>query len=122
MLKLSKKHLLALLVMWFMAIWTISSIPGNSLPELDSFNLDKVSHISVYFVLSFLLWTNYYKGNLSKLKKPELFLGLCVLASLDEAHQTFIPNRSVSLLDLSANLTGIYLGYLILKKKIKSND
>lgn len=100
---------------WLCLIWFISSLPGDSLPQTDAFNIDKLAHVSMYLILSLLVFANFRHGFNQKASKYSLLLGLIVLASFDEAHQLFITNRAVSALDLSANLFGIFLGYFILK-------
>ena len=118
---MNKRLLKILLILWLGIIWFVSSLPGDSLPKLETINIDKFAHVFVYFVLSILMLVNYRKGNFGNMSIREVFLAAVILASLDESHQVFIINRSVSVFDLLANLAGIFTGYIvsISKSKIK---
>jgi VanZ family protein len=104
---------------WLLLIWIVSSLPAEKLPNIDALNLDKLAHISVYFIFSVLLFVNYKHNKTSKISKYQLLLIAIVLAALDEAHQELVVNRTVSLYDLSANITGVLLGYLVVMRKNK---
>ena len=98
---------------WLAIIWTLSSLPAESIPKLDTFNLDKMAHIIVYFILSILVFRNYKLGFFGKLTRQQVMLIAFIMAALDEAHQIFCINRFVSLYDLAANLAGLTLGYFV---------
>jgi VanZ family protein len=98
---------------WLCLIWVVSSLPADVLPVIDALNVDKVEHVSVYFVLALLTAINYEKGFFIRLTRQDVFMALVLLACLDEAHQYFCINRVVSVLDLSANITGVSAGYFI---------
>jgi len=110
------------LFFWICIIWFISSLPGDSLPKFDSFNVDKLAHTAMYLVFSILLFVNYNNGLFKKLCRYDVLLLIVMLASFDEAHQVFIKFRAVSVLDLSANLFGVVLGYFLIKSFDNYND
>jgi VanZ family protein len=103
-------------------IWFVSSLPGDSLPKFDTFGFDKLAHIVMYLFLSILLFVNYNLGLFKKLSRHDLLIFIIMLAALEESHQVFIQFRAVSVLDLSANLFGIFLGYFLIKSFDKKND
>jgi VanZ family protein len=98
---------------WLAVIWTLSSLPADSIPKLDTFNLDKMAHVIVYFVFSMLIFRNYKMGFFGKLTRQQVMFIAFFLAALDEAHQVLCINRFVSLYDLAANLAGLTLGYFV---------
>lgn len=113
--KIKPKYLKTLLLIWALLIMTLSSLPADKLPILDGINIDKLLHLTVYFVLGRLMFLNQRNGTLGSFSKHQLLLAAVLFASLDEAQQAFIPNRSVSVYDLSANTAGLIISYFISK-------
>ncbi|MCB5247703.1 MAG: VanZ family protein [Candidatus Cloacimonetes bacterium] len=98
-------------VLWFALIWVVSSLPGRQLPSPQVFSLDKLGHIGVYLVLGLL--TNR-AARLLGFRWKQLwwvYLLLLVTAGLDELHQLYIPQRSVSVWDFAANALGLGLAF-----------
>jgi VanZ family protein len=112
-----KELLNYLLLLWVVIILVVSSLPADRLPALDGFNLDKLLHITVYFILGYLILQNYQAGFFSTASVHSILLAAVVFACLDEAHQSFITNRSVSVYDLSANLAGLFISYFLFRKR-----
>ena len=103
---------LSLSLVWLILIWTLSSLPSHDLPGLKIISIDKVAHLGIYLILGILV-----NGVLTSIKagKPTISLVYAILllnAALDEAHQHFIPGRSVSVYDLIANSLGLLVAYL----------
>jgi len=117
-----KYILRAMLFGWIALIWVVSSLPGDTLPQIDAMNFDKFAHITIYLILSILLFVNYNNGLFRKLTRHEVLALIVMLAAFEEAHQVFIRFRSVSALDLSANLFGIFVGYFLVKSFDKKYD
>jgi hypothetical protein len=71
--------------------------------------LDMIIHGGYYFVITLLLFIIFCKG------RNKFFFWLAVLLSsyLFEALQSFVPGRSVSLIDITSNFLGISLATLI---------
>jgi VanZ family protein len=101
---------------WVALIWVLSSLPAESLPKMDTLNLDKAAHIFVYLVLSIIVMLNYRRGTFGRFSREEVIMFVFVMAALDESHQLLIVNRNVSLYDLAANMTGVTLGYFLTKR------
>jgi len=104
------------LIAWLILIWTLSSLPAEKLPSIESFNIDKLAHIFVYLILSLLIFINFKLGFFKGLTKHKVLMYSIILASLDESHQILIANRDVSVLDLAANITGLIIGFFIVKE------
>ena len=69
------------------------------------------NHLASYLYISILGFYVYLKHkNFNLLISFLIFLAISL-----ESLQFLIPNRSFEILDLSANITGIILGYLIIK-------
>ena len=74
---------------------------------------DKIAHVGAYAVLgAALAWGRWSGGS----RLPHLaFRGLGILYGLsDEWHQSFVPGRTPSFADLTADAIGITLGYTAL--------
>lgn len=106
-----KKYFLPIL--WMIIIFTVSSIPGNTLPEYPFFGFDKLAHILEYSILGFL-WARVLKRKIILI----ILIGT-VFGILDEIHQLFVPFRVFSVIDMLCDSTGVILGatcQLLLKK------
>lgn len=121
-IKLNKTFLKYAMFTWLGMIWFGTSLPGKSLPKLDTFNLDKFIHVGVYLVLAILIFKNYNIGLFHKLSRQHILLIAIALAALDESHQVFISNRYVSLYDLAANIAGLTVGYFLIKPEKECYD
>ncbi len=113
MTKLNRHVASVLMYIWLSSIWLISTLPSKSLPKLDILKFDKLSHLTVYLVLSILAFINHRHGFFGRMRRWDVLFLFCTTAALEEAHQVFVSNRSVSVLDLAANLIGIFMGYFI---------
>lgn len=110
---------LSLSLVWLILIWTLSSLPSHDLPGLKIISIDKVAHLGIYLILGILV-----DGVLTSIKagKPTISLVYAILllnAALDEAHQQYIPGRSVSIYDLMANSLGLCLALMWMLRRVK---
>jgi VanZ family protein len=71
--------------------------------------LDMIFHGGYYFVITILLYIFFCKG------RYKLLFWLAVLLSsyLFEALQSFVPGRTVSILDMTSNFLGVSLATLL---------
>ena len=93
-------------VAWALLIFSLSSVPhlGTDLGVWDTI-LRKLAHTFEYAVLGALL--------ARALRRPGLAFVLAVLyAASDELHQTFVPGRHGSPVDVVIDSVGIALGIL----------
>lgn len=133
---------LLLIVIWLLVIFLFSNQDGSTSTSLTNGILEKylffvdsdiffmiirkMAHITEYFILGILVlnFINEFKVD----KKIIISILICfILASFDEFHQLFIPDRTGRLLDVFIDMIGASLGILILsliknhKKQIKCN-
>lgn len=71
--------------------------------------LDMVFHGGYYFVITLLLYIVFCKGRYKGL----FWIAVLLSSYLFEIGQSFVPGRSVSLLDMTSNFLGISLATLI---------
>jgi glycopeptide antibiotics resistance protein len=100
--------------------------PGDSLPKAPLIpNLDKVVHLGLFAVLTFL-WSRVVNPDPNKkIKKSKFFTNYLVFgiifAVFIEYLQHYVPNRSFDLDDIVANVIGGILGiicfYILHKRK-----
>lgn len=112
-------------ILWALIIFISSSIPSLTLPEFKAFSSDKVAHFLVYIVLCVLLYRALaFQTRFPMLAKWSLlscFIFAVAYGALDEFHQSFVPNRDASTLDLAADTVGAFLfvAYKLLKSRTK---
>lgn len=102
-----------------LAIFIASSFPGYEVPNMPIMLGDKIVHFAVYFVLGLSIlislvvdknhWTN------AKIIMMSIILGAIYGAS-DEFHQSFVPGRSVELLDWLADCLGVAFSSLFINQ------
>ncbi|MDD2889261.1 MAG: VanZ family protein [bacterium] len=119
---------------WAALMLIVSSIPNFKVPGVDKiFGIDKLAHLSEYFILAFLVFsgeTGYQSlihrrwkelGILRSSNKYSVPIKLCIIlcfAAIDELHQHFIPGRTVEWADFAANSIGCICGLVILPKTL----
>lgn len=120
---------LLLIIIWLLVIFLFSNQDGSTSTSLTNGILEKylffvdsdiffmiirkMAHITEYFILGILVlnFINEFKVD----KKLIISILICfILASFDEFHQLFIPDRTGCLLDVFIDMIGASLGILIL--------
>ena len=71
--------------------------------------LDMIFHGGYYFVITILLYIFFCKGRYQFL----FWLAVLLSSYLFEALQSFVPGRTVSLLDMTSNFLGVSLATLL---------
>jgi len=110
----------AILVM--IALFALSTLPGND-PFLNSVDIsDKIKHFVAYFVLgiTFCMWISNKKWLSRPFACGLLIIFLCTLfGASDEYHQAFVPGRSCDIYDLATDcaggITAVFAYFLIIK-------
>ncbi|PSL05093.1 VanZ family protein [Cecembia rubra] len=115
-------------LLWLLFVTIAILTPGNNLPKVPLFPFaDKLIHVGVFAVLSFL-WARV--GTLEsgrKIKWKNLLTNLLVFSVFFpifiEYLQMYVPNRSFELEDILANLFGGLIGFsgFIILHKAKSS-
>ncbi len=110
---------------WFIAliymglIFIVSSIPGDTLPEIEIFGVDKFVHSVEYGLLSWIL------GKALRTSANKVFVNHAVVFSVmltilygisDEIHQIFVPLRLPDVYDVVADGIGSILAQGIFLK------
>lgn len=120
---------LLFIIIWLLVIFLFSNQDGSTSTSLTNGILEKylffvdsdiffmiirkMAHITEYFILGILVlnFINEFKID----KKIVVSSLICfILASFDEFHQLFIPDRTGRLLDVFIDMIGASLGILIL--------
>jgi hypothetical protein len=92
-------------------IFYLSSLPGKDIPFLFPYQ-DVIAHIVEYTFFALLInrALKTYNPSMIKIRRFWLvFLMAIAYAVSDEFHQSFVPNRFPSLLDVTYDGLGIFL-------------
>lgn len=104
----------ALLFLWMTTIFVLSA--QSSLPTQDLFaGQDKLAHFLAYGLLGVLLSRSLRPMKVETWQRIILITGLTTLYGIsDEYHQSFVPGRDVSALDVLADGVGGFLAAQVL--------
>jgi len=93
-----------------------SSLPGHSLLGNGSLSeqiVSNLAHIPAYALLTFL-WLKAFDRKENKdgflLVNALILIGLVIFAVSDEIHQSFVPGRTASFMDVGLDFVGIFCG------------
>ena len=92
----------------------LSEKTKNKIVEKSQPIIRKGAHVSIYtlvgiFIMSFI---STYKIHLKYKFLISILVGL-VYASSDEIHQSFIPGRTASIIDVGIDTAGVFLGIIL---------
>ena len=99
-----------LVIIFCLVITLGSSIPGNSIPELGIFRMDKLLHVLEYFIFGYLL-VNSVSDKTQYPVYLSFLLGIC-FALIDETYQLTVIGRSSSAFDVIADVIGLTLAII----------
>lgn len=111
-------------VLWTIIIGILMLTPGSYIPKVSTFldwlGPDKIIHLFLFGIYSFLLAEGFYKLRKSLVLKRNAmlfsFLTGMIFATFTEMMQVYIiPGRNGNMYDLLANAIGCLLGVLIWK-------
>jgi VanZ family protein len=81
------------------------------------FLIRKLGHLTEYAILAMLLWRGVYRGMNLRMKMSILFLlawlVAAIFAATDEFHQSFVPSRTASAIDMMIDICGAMIGLII---------
>ncbi len=81
------------------------------------FLIRKLGHVMEYAILAMLLWRGLYRGMNLRMKMSILFLlawlAAAIFAVTDEFHQSFVPSRTASPIDMMIDICGAMIGLII---------
>jgi len=119
-----KLYIFIPLTVYWIVLFTATSIPGDSLPTFGI--SDKFKHFGAFFVLAVLLNLALHfqtKSLYIKLNSYSVTYFIIIFYSLiDETHQILIPGRYFDWLDLLADLVGGIIGILIVRRIIRLSE
>jgi VanZ family protein len=97
-------------IVWFVVIYTLSSLPGSAFPIITIPYSDKIVHIVIFFIFCALIdRAIMHQTAFPRLVNFHLYLSLAVVILYgfgDEFHQSFIPGRTADLFDATADVVG----------------
>lgn len=108
---------------WAGFIFAVSSIPGNNIPGFFPFQ-DILFHISEYAILAWLVRRaiKAYYPLRSRWYYIYWTVAICLIYGIgDEFHQSFVPYRDASLLDVSFDTIGAIIANLFVIKPIREH-
>lgn len=96
-------------------IFAFSNTPSSDLPNFNAadFIIKKSAHMLGYALLA-LAYLRAFNGDISKWKL--IWLLAILYAATDEFHQSFVPGRGPSVIDVGIDAIGAFLGLLWAKK------
>jgi VanZ family protein len=104
-------------VLWMSVIFILSAQP--TLPHYPEALLDlvlkKAGHMIEYGILAFLLWRALSRGRVSWLALVTTFVVSVLYAASDEYHQTFVPGRNGTPVDVGIDAVGALVALLIVR-------
>lgn len=111
-----KKFLWGLPLAYMALIWTLSSFPADEFVALPDLSLDRIIKESLHLVefgILYLLFALALFGNGQLTKKTSLLFAIiaCLYGALDEIHQSFVPYRSATWIDLVKDVIGVTVAY-----------
>lgn len=92
-------------------------LPSESFPESEVLSYDKLAHIGVFTILSFLIARSFDRQKHSYMLKTKniqwaLTISIVYSSSL-ELMQQFIPGRTTDMYDFAANTIGAIAGTIV---------
>lgn len=104
-------------LVWTLIILILTLTPGEKLPEVGIFQIDKLVHFFVFALLMFLAAYGLKKLFLVRNIKGNIILVSAIysfgVGVMVEILQLFVPNRSFSVADIIANSIGTGIGYFV---------
>jgi VanZ family protein len=100
------------LFVWAAVMLVVSSVPGDSLPEVGLWQWDKLAHVVEFAVFACLLY-RYLRLRRAVGEDRVWLLCLTVGAAyglFDELHQVLVPMRFCTWQDLVADFVGVGIG------------
>jgi VanZ family protein len=116
MKKFIRYTLTTLPFLYMIAIWIMSSLPDNAVVELPNSYWDRMIKESLHLIEFGLLYLFFVAALVVNGKlTPKWSLIAAVLAGLygitDEIHQSFVPYRSSTMIDVVKDIIGVTAAY-----------
>lgn len=110
-------------ILWAALIFSLSSLPSNSVPSFGIAFEDLFAHFAVYSILGYFLALAFmHSGKEVSRKRILAVIAIGVFyGALDEFHQWFVPGRIIALSDFLADSAGILFGLFVFIKMRKAS-
>jgi VanZ family protein len=96
--------------------WFNPDISDQTIAQIQFF-VCKVGHLSEYAILAALFWRGLRRGTRWQMTMSILFIAVwfvcAVFAASDEFHQSFVPTRTASPIDVVIDIIGALIGLTI---------
>jgi VanZ family protein len=96
--------------------WLDPQISGAAVAAIQV-GVRKLGHITEYAILAMLLWRGLRRGTRLQARMSILFLlawlAAAIFAVTDEFHQSFVPSRTASPIDVMIDICGAMIGLAI---------
>lgn len=109
-------------IIWTIVIVILSVLPGGSVKPvsfLDFWNVDKLGHLGVYMIHSYLILVGFWHIHDKSLKPNNItkafLLSIALGVSLEVTQHFLTQDRQFDLLDMLANSIGTLLGLMVFK-------
>ena len=93
--------------------WLNPEVSAETIARVQFF-VRKAGHLSEYAILAILIWRAFRRGSSWQMKMSILFVlalfGCAIFAATDEFHQSFVPSRTASPIDVMIDVTGAVIG------------
>ena len=104
------------IIFYLILMFFLSSLPGKEIPDVEVPYFDKLLHLLEYAVLGFLLMRGLKNSEL-KFSNISFIIFTAIFSTLyglsDELHQSFVPDRDMSLLDVLFDCIGGVIGSIV---------
>ncbi len=95
-----------------------SSIPDFTVPAISARAdqvLSNLAHIPAYALITFLWLNSFTAPKRSAVLALVIISAMVMFAISDELHQSMVPGRTASILDICLDLIGVIIGYFTFK-------
>lgn len=104
-------------IIWALILALLMLLPSDSFPDSKVLSYDKLGHLGVFLIFTFLLTWSFDKQQHSdklKIKKIQRALTISIVyGSVLEFSQQFVPGRMTDLYDFAANTIGAVVGTIV---------
>jgi VanZ family protein len=104
-------------IIWALVLFTLSSVPGSSVPSVGFSHEDIIAHLIVYAILGYLLAMAFVRHG-RPIDRQRILVAILfgiIYAFSDEFHQSFVPGRFPSISDFIADSVGLVIGGQLFK-------
>lgn len=127
MLKFFLTWLLRLVpIAYMILVWTLSSLPHNAVVELPNSSIDRFLKESLHLIEFAILYLMLVLAAFTSGRFSAKINLLCALIAalygvVDEIHQSFVPYRSATLIDVIKDVAGVLVAYYFVHKAAQKN-